>query len=275
MTEKFMKYLAIAILFFLGLFALFGIPVSAASLFDVTDENSLFYPELDDEGSNLPDYATNENGEILVNSKTTLSQVLSPEASPEPDADTDTDVDTDADTGSVSGSDINSPVTLIDMQALMDDALAESRATSLSIADAYLSSAIVDVFSRVADGLPTHYKYAAYRLNASDNNEGYLIFGPKAKKNGNYLDFESGAQLAHYYRVQRQSNYQTWYEYKYDVSTIYDTYRVPYGSGQLIYTNMVSGYPVLSELTETHMASVIVPVLIVVVALIFIVRRKQ
>lgn len=269
MIEKFMHYLAIAILIFLGLFALFGIPVSAASLFDVTDVNSPFYPELEEEETTLPDYATNEDGEILVNPEKTLLEVLSPEA------DLDADADTDADSGSVSGSDLYPPATLADVRSLMDDALAETRATNLSIADAYLSSAIVDVFSRVTDGLPTHYKYAAYRLNASDANEGYLIFGPKAKKNGNYLDFESGAQLAHYYRIQRQSNYQTWYEYKYDVTTIYDTYRVPCGSGQLVYTNMVPGYPVLSELTETHMASVIVPVLIVAVALIFVVRRKQ
>lgn len=271
MTEKFMQYLAIAILIFLGLFALFGIPVSAASLFDVTDENSPFYPELEEEATTLPDYATNEDGDILIDNETALNEVLSPESDPESEA----DAETYEDPGSVSGSDLYPPVTLTEVETLMESALAESRATSLSIADAYLSSAIVDVFSRVTDGLPTHYKYAAYRLNASDANEGYLIFGPKAKKNGNYLDFESGSQLAHYYRVQRQSNYQTWYEYKYDVSTIYDTYRVPYGSGQLIYTNMVSGYPVLSELTETHMASIVIPVLIVVVALIFISRRKK
>ncbi len=271
MVEKFMKYLAVAILIFLGLFALFGIPVSASSLFDVTDENSPFYPDLEDEGTTLPDYATNEDGEILINNDTTLNEVLNPEADPE----TDADADQEADAGSVSGSDLYPPATLTEIESLMEDALAETRATNLSIADAYLSSAIVDVFTRVTDGLPTHYKYAAYRLNASDNNEGYLIFGPKAKVNGNYLEFEAGSQLGHYYRVQRSNGYQTWYEYKYDVTTIGDTYRVPYASGQLVYTNMVIGYPVLSELTETHMASVIVPAVIVVIALILIVRRKQ
>lgn len=267
MVEKFMQYLAIAIFIFLGLFALFGFSVSASSLFEVTDENSPFYPDLEEEETVLPDYATNEDGDILIDNETALNEVLNPEA--------DADVESEENSGSVSGSDINPPVTLMEVETLMESALAETRSTNLSIADAYLSSAIVDVFSRVVDGLPAHYKYAAYRLNASDNNEGYLIFGPKAKKNGNYLDFESDAQLAHYYRVQRQSNYQTWYEYKYDVTTTYDTYRVPCGSGQLVYTNMVSGYPVLSELTETHFASVLIPVLIVVVALIFISRRKR
>lgn len=272
MTEKFMKYLAIAIMIILGLFVLFGIPVSAASLFDVTDVNSPFYPDLEEEETPLPDYATNENGEILINADTALNEVLSPESDSE--ANEDESIGTDVDPGSVSGSDYQ-PVSLSDVQALVEDALAESRATNLSIADAYLSSAIVDVFSRVTDGLPTHYKYAAYRLDASDNSEGYLVFGPKAKVNGNYLEFESGSQLSHYYRVQRRNGSQTWYEYKYDVSTIYDTYRVPCGSGQLLYTNMVSGYPVLSELTESHMASVAIPVLLLAVSLIFILRRKQ
>lgn len=269
MSDKISKIIAIIILIVLGFFALTGITVSAASLFEVTDENSPFYPDLDEEESSLPDYAVNENGEILINNDTTLNEVLNPAA----DSDVGSDVDTD--TGTVSGNDPNSPITLTEVENLMESALAETRATNLSIADAYLSSAIVDVFSKVADGLPTHYKYAAYRLNASDANEGYMIYGPKAKVNGNYLDFDSGSQLAHYYRVQRSNGYTTWWEYKYDVSTIYDTYRVPYSSGQLVYTNMVSGYPALSELTETHLASVAIPVLFVAICIIVITRRKN
>lgn len=269
MIDKISKIIIIIALIVLGFFALTGITVSAASLYDVTDENSPFYPEIKEDKKALPDYATNENGEILINNDTTLNEVINPTA------DNTADLGINEDSGSVSGNDLNSPVTLTEVETLMETALAETRATNLSIADAYLSSAIVDVFSKVADGLPTYYKYAAYRLNASDSNEGYMIYGPKAKVNGNYLDFESGSQLAYYYRVQRSNGYTTWWEYKYDVSTIYDTYRVPYGSGQLIYTNMVSGYPALSELTETHLASVVVPVLIVVICIIVIMRRKN
>lgn len=263
MSEKFYKLLAMFIIIVLGFFALSGIPVSAASLFDVEDENSPFYPELDEEEMSLPDYAVNEDGEILVDHDTTLNEVLKPEA------------DTGSSVGSVSGSDLEDVVTFAEVETLMENAFAETRATNLSIADAYLSSAIVDVFSRVADGIPFYYKYAAYRLNASDNNEGYMVFGPKAKVNGGYLDFESGSQLVHYYRIQRTSNYQTWYEYKYDVSAIYDTYRVPYGSGQLLYTNMVSGYPALAGITGSRIGPTIIVVLVLLVCVVIIMRRKN
>lgn len=271
MTEKILRYLAILILIFLGLFFLSGKRVSASSLFDA-DEDSPFYPEIEQEENTLPDYATNDNGEILINNDTTLNEVLNPESVTEPEPEPATSESAE----SVSGGDaFPDQITLADMESLLSDSLAETYAANLSIADAYLSSAIVDVFSRVVDGSPSHYKYAAYRLNASDNNEGYLLIGPDAKVNGNYLEFNSGSQLCHYYRTQYTYNYQTYYNYKYDVTEIYDTYRIPYRNGQLIYTNMVSGFPVLSENNQNHIASIIIPVFIAVICLFIMIRRKK
>lgn len=269
--EKLMKYFLVAVLVFFGIHACFVLPVSASSLFDVSDEKSPFYPEIKEEESSLPDYATDEYGEILMNQNTALKDALYPDS----DSDTGLCFSSDDNAGTVSGNDQPLSPTLEDMENIMESALSETRATNLSIADAYLSSAVVDVFSRVVDGLPVHYKYAAYRLNASDGNEGYMIYGPKAKKNAASLDFEPGSQLVHYYRIQRSSSYSTWYEYKYDVTTVTDTYRVPYHSGQLIYTNMVPGYPVVSRLTEAGMVSILVPVLILSACFILIMRRKN
>lgn len=275
-----LKDVVIWVLAFLFFFFLLAEEASAASLFDVTDENSPFYPELEEEESSLPDYATNADGEILINNDTTLNEVLNPDFDSFDTEITDMEEsvsDGDALSGQVSYADMQSflanQLTLADVEALLEDSLADTRAANISVADAYLSSAIVDVFSRVVDGCPAHYKYVAYRVNSSDGNEGFLLIGPDAKVNGNYLDFESGTMFCHYYRSQYTVGYQTYYNYKYDVTQTYDVYRVPYNSGSLIYTNMVSGYPVLSEDNQTHIGSLVIPVFIVFC--IFIIFRRM
>lgn len=238
----------------------YGLTASAASLYDVEDENSPWYPTEETQNETetvFPDYATNEDGDFLINNDTTLDDVLNPV--------------------SVSGNDLETvppSVTYEEVEALVTEALADSRAANLSIADAYLSSAIVDVFSRVVDGYPTHYKYVAYRTNSTDSNEGYLLIDSTAKVNGNYLEFSPGAKLCRYYRESYTSGYQTYWNYKYSVTETYDTYRIPYANGQLIYTNMVSGFPTLSEHTENYIASILIPVFVCAL-IIFIMRRKK
>lgn len=280
------KDVVIWILVVLFYFFLLSEEVSAASLFDVSDENSPFYPEIEEEEPSLPDYAINADGDMLINNDTTLNEVLVPD----PDtSDPDTsDPDTPEIGESVSGGDVSPGMsvsdmqalysnlaTLSDMEALLEDSLADTKAANLSVADAYLSSAIVDVFSRVVDGIPSWYDYVAYRLNPNDASEGYLLYSPDAKVSGNQLEFFAGSYLCHYYRVQYNSGYQTYYNYKYDVTEIHDVYRVPYKNGQLIYTNMVPGFPTLSENNHNYIASWILPVFIVAVCLFIIIRRKK
>ncbi len=271
-----LKDVVIWILVVLFYFFLLSEEASAASLFDVPDENSPFYPEIEEEESSLPNYAINADGEMLINDDTTLNEVLAP------------DPDTTETEESVSGGDVSPGMsvsdiqalysnlaTLSDMEALLEDSLADTKAANLSVADAYLSSAIVDVFSRVVDGIPSWYDYVAYRLNPNDASEGYLLYSPDAKVSGNQLEFFAGSYLCHYYRVQYNSGYQTYYNYKYDVTEIHDVYRVPYKNGQLIYTNMVPGFPTLSENNHNYIASWILPVFIGAVCLFIIIRRKK
>lgn len=231
-----------------GIFAFSVLPVSASSLFDVTEEDSPYSADINPEEteSSLPDYAVDENGEVLADS-----------------------------VPSVSGNDaVTDAVTYSDVETIVASALAETRSTDLSIADAYLSSTIVEVFSRVADGLPVGWKYVAYRLDSSDSSEGYMLASDSASVNGNYLVFASGSQLIHYYRQAVSTGYQTTYQYKYDVVEIGTEYRVPYGSGQLIYTNMISGYPVLSEINDASVAFIVIPILIFLVFLFVLFRRR-
>lgn len=235
---------------------------SSGSLFEPSAEDKEIFGSVEDitvEPMALPAYAVNASGDLLVG-ETFQTQQINEEMHGE-------DIET------VSGSDVTM---YAESSAMLANAVALANDVNISVADAYLSSSIVDCFSRVVDGLPSYYKYAAYRANSSDSSEGFLLFSPDAYVDGNFLVFEQGAQIGHYYRVAYQSGYNTYYDYKYDVTTLAaDSYRIPYNSGQLVYTNMVAGYPALSEYTDSHYMALVIPVFVIAVAVVVIFRRRR
>ena len=231
-----------------------GALLTSGSLFEPTGDDVAVYGTMEDltvPDTVYPDYSVDADGELLVG-----------------DTFRTEDVELEEPIETVSGGDAG--------VAMLADAVALQNSVNVSVADAYLTSAIVDCFSRVVDGLPSYWKYAAYRANSSDQSEGYLIFGADASVDGDYLVFNEGCQIGHYYRVAYQNGYSTYYEYKYDVTTLSATsYRIPYKSGQLVYTNMVVGYPTLSEYTDTHWMGLVVPAVVIVLCLILVLRRRK
>lgn len=234
---------------------------SGGSLFEPTEDDIAVYGTMEDLNASdtvYPDYSVDADGELLTG-----------------DAFQTEDIELEEPIETVSGGDADA-VMLSRSQAMLADAVALQNSVNVSVADAYLTSAIVDCFSRVVDGLPSYWKYAAYRANSSDQSEGYLIFGADASVDGDYLVFNEGCQIGHYYRIVYQNGYNTYYEYKYDVTTLSATsYRIPYKSGQLVYTNMVMGYPTLSEYTDTHWMGLVVPAVVIVLCLILVLRRRK
>lgn len=238
-----------------------GVLLTSGSLFEPMGDDIAVYGTMEDlnvSDTVYPDYSVDADGELLTG-----------------DAFQTEDVELEEPIETVSGGDVD-VVMLSQSQTMLADAVALQNSVNVSVADAYLTSSIVECFSRVVDGLPSYYKYAAYRANSSDQSEGYLIFGSDAKVDGDYLLFNEGCQIGHYYRVAYQNGYSTYYEYKYDVTTLSaSSYRIPYKSGQLVYTNMVMGYPTLSEYTESHWMGLVVPAVVAVLCLVLVLRRRK
>lgn len=238
-----------------------GALLTSGSLFEPTGDDVAVYGTMEDlsvSDTVYPDYSVNADGELLTGDAFQME-----------------DIELEEPIETVSGGDANA-VMLSQSQVMLADAVALQNSVNVSVADAYLTSSIVECFSRVVDGLPSYYKYAAYRANSSDQSEGYLIFGSDAKVDGDYLLFNEGCQIGHYYRVAYQNGYNTYYEYKYDVTTLSaSSYRIPYKSGQLVYTNMVMGYPTLSEYTESHWMGLVVPAVVAVLCLVLVLRRRK
>lgn len=187
------------------------------SLFDGA---SSFAPDM-----GYPEYATDIDGNLIS------SEVSSaPDVSPAPDVSL--------------APDAVDYVTYTDVESIVAQAMEESTRASVNLANAYLSTSIVDCFSRVIAGLPAGTHYVAYRNNTSDSNEGYLLFDKSGKYTGGSLSFPSG-KLVHYYRYSYQSGYQTYYEYRYSIEDVRDMV-VGLNNQSLVYTDLVDGYPTLS-----------------------------
>jgi len=156
----------------------------------------------------------------------------------------------------------------------LDESIQETYSVNVNLADAYLSSSIVDVFSRVAWGLKPGTHYAAFRTSASDANEGFMIFSDDAEVDGNVLYFPVGSTLAHYYRQPYSSGYQTYYNYLYDVVETTDEYRLQYKSGSLLYTDLVEGFPTLCENTRSTIGLWFVILILALISAFSLFRRR-
>jgi len=156
----------------------------------------------------------------------------------------------------------------------LDESIQETYSVNVNLADAYLSSSIVDVFSRVAWGLKPGTHYAAFRTNASDAYEGFMIFSDDAEVDGNVLYFPVGSTLAHYYRQPYSSGYQTYYNYLYDVVETTDEYRLQYKSGSLLYTDLVEGFPTLCENTRSTIGLWFVILVLALISAFSLFRRR-
>lgn len=164
-------------------------------------------------------------------------------------------------------------VTYTDVENIVAQAMEESTRASVNLANAYLSTSIVDCFSRVVAGLPAGTHYVAYRNNTSDANEGYLLFDKSGKYTGDALSFSSGT-LVHYYRYSYQSGYQTYYDYRYSVEDVRDMV-ISLNNQSLIYTDLVDGYPTLSTSFDSDRnVSFFVICGCVVLAMVLIFRKK-
>lgn len=170
---------------------------------------STFAPDM-----GYPEYATDIDGNLISTEVSPAPDVspapevgLAPEVSPAPDVNL--------------APDAVDYVTYTDVENIVAQAMEESTRASVNIANAYLSTSIVDCFSHVIAGLPAGTHYVAYRDNSNDSYEGYLLFGKSGKYTGDSLSFSSGT-LVHYYRYSYQSGYQTYYDYRYSIEDVRD-----------------------------------------------------
>ena len=127
--------------------------------------------------------------------------------------------------------------------ALLSNEVQELIVNALSPASGSLGSSTIDYFDRVVSGLPSDYKYIAYRTDVDDSYDGVLYFGDDYEIENNVITFgEDTTEL----RVVRESSsgYSTvtnYYENVIDGASIaYDL-----NGSTVYYTNAEVGYPLM------------------------------
>lgn len=127
--------------------------------------------------------------------------------------------------------------------SLLSDEIQELLVNALSPASGSLGSSTIDYFDRVVSGLPSDYKYIAYRTSSDDSYDGVLYFGGDYEIDDNVITFgEDTTQL----RVVRESSggynqVTNYYESSADGASIsYDL-----NGSTVYYTNAEVGYPLM------------------------------
>lgn len=127
--------------------------------------------------------------------------------------------------------------------SLLSDEVQELLVNALSPASGSLGSSTIDYFDRVVSGLPSDYKFIAYRTSSDDSYDGVLYFGDNYDVENNVITFgEDTTEL----RVVRESSsgynqITNYYENVIDGTSIaYDL-----NGSTVYYTNAEVGYPIL------------------------------
>lgn len=127
--------------------------------------------------------------------------------------------------------------------SLLSDEIQELLVSALSPASGSLGSSTLDYFDRVVSGLPSDYKYIAYRTSSDDSYDGVLYFGDDYEVKDNVITFgEDTTEL----RVVREpsSGYNqitNYYENVIDGASI----AFDLDGSTVYYTNAQVGYPVM------------------------------
>lgn len=132
--------------------------------------------------------------------------------------------------------------------SLLSDEVQELLINALSPASGSLGSSTIDYFDRVVSGLPTDYKYIAYRTSSDDSYDGVLYFGDDYEIENNVITFgEDTIEL----RVVRESSsgynsVTNYYENVIDGASIaYDL-----NGSTVYYTNAEVGYPLMGGIVK-------------------------
>ena len=178
-----------------------------------------------------------ENGNVTVPSDQIGDMVETPEVVPEDNV--------EIEEGSSSNDILVDNSGNVNLLSVEDELLAI--AASVSPAGGSLGSSTLDFFDRVVSGLPSDYKYIAYRTSADDSYDGILYFSDDFDIINNRISFDECEVI----EVVRESssgynnvtNYYTRHENDIDIN-----YNL---SGSVIYyTNAQPGYPVLGSIVQ-------------------------
>lgn len=178
----------------------------------------------------------------------------------------------DNDTLSVSdgdSSDGDSSVTYLDtteMVSLLSDTV-ELLSENSSTVTGTVNTTVLDMCDRIIDDYPSHYKYAAFRIDSDDSYRTTLYIAKKATYDNGTITFSDDCIAVNFYRTTTSSGY-TGYIY-YNVSDA-PSASVYIGDDSIVYTNVIDGYPTLGNKTPTNNDWLYIMLLVIILVIVIV-----
>lgn len=206
--------------------------------------------------------------EYLANA---VTDVGNPEALTLTDEETDSQEEDTTQEDTVSAGD-TSGTTLVytdasEMVSLLSDTV-ELLSENSSTVTGTINTTILDMCDRIIDDYPSHYKYAAFRIDSDDSYRTILYIAKKAKLDGDTITFSDDCIAVNYYRTTISSGYSGYIYYNVTDSP---NATVTIGSNSIVYTNVIEGYPVLGNKTPVSYDWLYI-VLLVIILIVVLMR---
>lgn len=178
-----------------------------------------------------------------------------------------TDETTEVSDGDVPSTD--TPVVYADtteMVSLLSDTV-ELLSENSSTVTGTVNTTVLDICDRIIDDYPSHYRYAAFRIDSEDSYRTILYIAKKADYENGVITFSDDCIAVNFYRTTTTSGYSGYIYY--NVSDAPDA-TVTVGTDAIVYTNVIDGYPTLGNKTPASLDWLYTILLVIILVVVIL-----
>lgn len=220
-------------------------------------------------GSVMP---VDSNSEAYIDyAENAITDIGNPETLTIKNGESDTQEDNTTQEDEVSSGDIAGTTVVYtdtsEMVSLLSDTV-ELLSENSSTVTGTINTTILDMCDRIIDDYPSHYKYAAFRIDSDDSYRTILYIAKKATLDGDTITFSDDCIAVNFYRTTISTGYNGYIYYNVTDSP---NATVTIGSNSIVYTNVIEGYPALGNKTPVSYDWLYI-ILMVIILIVVLVR---
>ena len=163
----------------------------------------------------------------------------------------------------------DSPVTYIDttqMVSLLSDTV-ELLSENSSTVTGTVNSTVLDMCDRIIDDYPSHYRYAAFRIDSDDSYRTTLYISKNATYENGTIYFSEDCIAVNFYRTTTNTGYSGYIYYNVSDAPNASVY---IGNDSIVYTNVIDGYPTLGNKTPVNNDWIYIMLLVIILVIVIV-----
>lgn len=166
-------------------------------------------------------------------------------------------------------SDGDLPVTYMDttqMVSLLNDTV-QLLSENSSTVTGTVNTTVLDMCDRIIDDYPSHYKYAAFRIDSDDSYRTTLYISKNASYDGGMIAFSEDCIAVNFYRTTSGTGYNGYIYYNVSETPNASVY---IGNDHIVYTNVLDGYPTLGSKTPVNNDWIYIMLLVIILVIVIV-----